>query len=50
MFHQVQRAIEPSCSLSETLGEWNDIAQALAENPRQHTNQTERYFERQYTS
>jgi hypothetical protein len=45
MFHQVQRAIEPAFSLGETLGQWNDIAQALAENPRQRMNQTERYFE-----
>jgi len=47
MFHQVQRAIEPTSTLSGTLGHWKEIAQSLAENPRKRTNQTERYFERQ---
>ena len=45
MFHQVQRAIEPASSLSETLEDWNEIAKALAENPRERINQTEQYFE-----
>jgi hypothetical protein len=41
----VQRAIEPTLSLNETLASWNMIAQALAENPRVRTNQPEKYFE-----
>jgi hypothetical protein len=32
--HQVQQAIEPYLSLKHTLLNWNEIARALAENPR----------------
>jgi hypothetical protein len=35
MFHQVTRAILPDFSLGQTLLHWNQIADDLAESPRQ---------------
>jgi hypothetical protein len=35
MFHQVGMVILPPASLAETLGEWDEIAEGLAEQPRQ---------------
>jgi hypothetical protein len=34
MFHQVCATILPPASLAETLGDWDEIAEGLAECPR----------------
>lgn len=34
MFHQVQYAISPCISLSQTMNRWNEIRESLAENNR----------------
>lgn len=45
LFHQLRRAIEPALSLQETVDEWNSIAQALAESPRERVDQLSGYYE-----
>lgn len=44
MLHQIQRAIEPTLPLCEVLDSWNDIAQSLAESPRNRKPQLLDYF------
>ena len=44
LLHQIQRAVEPALPLSEVVGCWNDIAQALAEKPRRRVSQLQNYF------
>jgi hypothetical protein len=44
LLHQIQRAIEPALPLHEVLGSWNDIAQALAEKPRNRRPQLRNHF------
>lgn len=43
MFHQVARAILPGFSLGQTLLHWNEIADDLAEPPRQRQLQIQKW-------
>ena len=45
MLNQVTRSIEPSISLSRTLGEWNAISEQLADPPRKRKPQLASYFD-----
>jgi len=43
--HQVQRAIEPVNSLQNTIENWSEITQALADTPRERVCQLAQYYE-----
>ena len=45
MLHQVKRAIEPSLSLVQTIGDWNAISTQLADAPRKRIPQLASYFD-----
>lgn len=44
MLNHVKRGIEPRLPLADAVDNWNEIAPALAEGPRQRTAQLKKFF------